>query len=116
MPFYRWEEIKEERLSEKASRKIITGLNMQACLYRLKPGSEAKPHSHGSEQLVFVIKGGLKFRVGDEERVVSEGEVVYIPPGVEHRAEVLGEETLSLSIFSPIRRDFIEGTDTYLRG
>jgi quercetin dioxygenase-like cupin family protein len=46
--------------------------------------------------------------------VVRKGEVLHIPSNVPHRAVAL-EDTLDLDIFSPIRPDWLDGTDHYLR-
>ena len=44
--------------------------------------------------------------------VVGAGEVMQIPGGIAHEVAVL-EDTLVLDIFSPVRQDWIDGTDTY---
>jgi len=49
-----------------------------------------------------------------EEITVREGEVLHIPSWVEHQAEAL-DDTLTLDIFSPIRHDWLNGTDDYFR-
>jgi quercetin dioxygenase-like cupin family protein len=46
-------------------------------------------HSHPHEQVTLVVSGRLRFRVGAEWREVGPMEVVHIPGGVEHEAEVL---------------------------
>jgi quercetin dioxygenase-like cupin family protein len=46
---------------------------------------------------------------------VRAGEVLCIPPDVPHEALAL-EDTVDLDVFNPPRRDWIEGTDAYLRG
>ena len=43
---------------------------------------------------------------------VREGEVLHIPSWVEHQAEAL-DDTFELDLFSPIRHDWLDGTDTY---
>ena len=45
---------------------------------------------------------------------VREGEVLLIPSWVEHQVEAL-DDTLTLDIFSPIRHDWLNGTDDYFR-
>ncbi len=52
--------------------------------------------------------------IGDpaEEVTVKAGEFVVIPPNVPHKAEAL-EYTVDIDIFSPIRQDWLDGTDTY---
>ncbi|MBV9771098.1 MAG: hypothetical protein JOZ32_16110, partial [Bryobacterales bacterium] len=45
---------------------------------------------------------------------VRKGEVLRIPSNVPHRAVAL-EDTFDLDIFSPIRKDWLEKDDAYLR-
>ena len=48
----------------------------------------------------------------EEEVTVRPGNFVVIPPNVPHRALAL-EDTVDMDIFSPIRQDWLDGTDTY---
>ena len=43
------------------------------------------------------------------------GEVLTIPPHLPHSAEAL-EDTLDVDIFNPPREDWLDGSDSYLRG
>ena len=70
-------------------------------------------HNHESEQMTYVLQGALKFLIGGEEITVREGEVLHIPSWVEHQAEAL-DDTFELDLFSPIRQDWLDHTDTYL--
>ena len=54
----------------------------------------------------------LKFLIAGEEITVREGEVLHIPSWVEHQAEAL-DDTFELDLFSPIRQDWLDHTDTY---
>ena len=114
MSFYRWEDIPEERLTDLLSRKLVVGKNEMLGLVTLKKGAVVVAHKHESEQITFVLKGALKFRVEGREIVVREGELLHLPSDMEHSATAL-EDTLDLDIFSPIRRDWLEGSDNYLR-
>ena len=71
-------------------------------------------HRHESEQITYILKGALKFELQGVEVVVREGELLHIPSNVPHRAVAL-EDTLDLDIFSPIRTDWLEKDDAYLR-
>ncbi len=42
------------------------------------------------------------------------GEVLVTPPNVPHRVLAL-EDTLAVDVFSPIRQDWLDGTDDYFR-
>ena len=96
------------------SRKIVTGEREMLAQIYLKRGCLVPMHSHESEQMTYVLQGALKFLIGGEEITVREGEVLHIPSWVEHQAEAL-EDTFELDVFSPIRQDWLDHTDDYLR-
>jgi quercetin dioxygenase-like cupin family protein len=108
---HRWDEIALEKVTEMLSRKIVAGQREMLVQVYLKRGCLVPMHVHASEQMIYVLQGALKCLVGGEELTVREGEVLHIPPGVEHQAEAL-EDTFELDIFSPIRRDWLEGADS----
>jgi quercetin dioxygenase-like cupin family protein len=114
MSLYRWSEVPEERLTEKLSRKIISGKNEMLAQVFLKKGCVVAPHKHESEQMTFILKGLLELTLPDRKVRVGEGEVLVIPPNMEHGAVAL-EDTVDLDVFSPIRIDWLTGQDKYLR-
>ena len=111
---HRWDEIALEKVTEMLSRKIVTGEREMLAQVYLKRGCLVPMHSHESEQMTYVLQGALKFLVGGEEITLREGEVLHIPSRVPHQAEAL-EDTFELDIFTPIRKDWLDHTDDYLR-
>src|ERR1700692_554409 len=111
---HRWDEIALEKVTEMLSRKIVTGERGMLAQVYLKRGCVVPMHSHESEQMTYILQGALKFLVDGDEITVREGEVLHIPSWLEHQAEAL-DDTFSLDVFSPIRRDWLEHTDDYLR-
>jgi quercetin dioxygenase-like cupin family protein len=111
---HRWDEIALEKVTEVISRKIVTGERAMLSQIYLKRGALVPMHKHESEQLTYVMQGALRFLVGGEEAIVREGEVLVIPTWVEHQVEAL-DDTLTLDLFSPIRQDWLNGTDDYFR-
>jgi quercetin dioxygenase-like cupin family protein len=109
---HRWDEIALEKVTEVISRKIVTGEREMLSQIYLKRGALVPMHKHESEQFTYVMQGALRFLVDGEEAIVREGEVLVIPSWVEHQAEAL-DDTLTLDIFSPIRHDWLNGTDDY---
>ena len=77
-------------------------------------GGVVPTHQHESEQLTYILEGALKLLVEGKEVVVRKGEVLLIPSNVPHSAVAM-EDTVDLDIFSPIRMDWLTGTDDYLR-
>ncbi len=109
-----WEAVPLEAMSDVISRKIFTGEKAMVAQVFLKKDAVVPLHSHESEQITYILKGALKFELQDREVVVHEGEILHIPSWVPHRAIAL-EDTLDLDIFSPIRKDWLDKDDAYLR-
>ena len=91
---------------------IVTGDREMVAQVYLKKGALVPMHSHDSEQMTYILQGAMKFLVGGEEITLREGEVLHIPSWVEHQAEAL-DDTFELDVFSPIRQDWLDHTDTY---
>ena len=109
---HRWDEIALEKVTELVSRKIVWGEREMIAQVYLKRGCLVPMHAHDSEQMTYILQGALRFLIGGEEITVREGEVLHIPPRVEHQAEAL-EDTFELDVFSPIRQDWLDHTDDY---
>ena len=113
MPFSRWADIIKDveagpTLPAGMSRQAITLGDVMLALHEAFPNLKCKPHSHPSAQITYMLKGKLRMRIGDEERVISPGEFGYVPPNVEHSIESLDEYVLGLDIFCPPRPDIVQ--------
>ncbi|MFY9556896.1 MAG: cupin domain-containing protein [Blastocatellia bacterium] len=114
MELFKWDEMPEEHVHELFTRRFISGDQMTMARIFLKKGCLVPTHNHESEQLTTVFTGALKFLIEGREVVVRGGETLLIPAFVPHSAEAL-EDTHEVDVFSPVRTDWIEGTDHYLR-
>ena len=115
--FYRWDEMPREELTDTFARRLITGDKVMLAHVYLKKGAIVPRHSHHNEQITYILEGGLRFWIGEDESQVVDvmaGEVLHIPSLVQHKAEAL-EDTLDVDIFSPPRQDWLDKTDEYLR-
>ena len=111
---FTWSEVPKDNVTPTIARQIVTGVSAMAGLITLQKGSYVPKHSHESEQLTYVFEGALRFLIEGREILVSAGEILVIPAWVEHEATAM-ELTVELDIFSPIRKDWLEGTDTYFQ-
>lgn len=114
----RWNEMPQERLNDKLERRYVNGEHITLAQFHLAKGCLVPTHSHPNEQLSNVLSGCLRFRMGAEGRDVVDvrgGEVLLIPPGLPHSAEAL-EDSVVADAFSPVRADWNEKRDAYLRG
>ncbi|HEV2389286.1 MAG TPA: cupin domain-containing protein [Nitrososphaerales archaeon] len=109
-----WDDVKEEKLNEKITRKLAVGQNEMIGRLRLAKGAVVPPHKHLSEQITLVMSGVLRFTIGGKDLVVRAGEVLVIPPNVVHSAVAL-EDTDDFDSFSPLRIDWLTGDDAYLK-
>ena len=115
--FYRWDDMPKEKVNETFDHRLVTGDRIMLAHVYLKKGSIVPRHSHENEQITYILEGGLRFWIGDDESQVIDvlpGEVLHIPSHVPHKAEAL-EDTLDVDIFSPPRQDWLDKTDAYLR-
>jgi quercetin dioxygenase-like cupin family protein len=110
----RWDEIKEEKLNDKITRKLAVGQNEMIGRLQLAKGATVPPHKHLAEQITMVMSGALKFTIGGKDIEVRAGDVLVIPPNVVHSAIAL-EDTDDIDSFSPLRVDWLTGDDAYLK-
>lgn len=114
MRHFRWSNIPQEQLNDKLSRKYISGEQITLAQLFLQKGCLVPQHSHTSEQVSFIVTGCLRFLIEGEEIIVRSSELLQIPSNARHSAEAL-EDTLVYDVFSPVRQDWMEGDDGYLR-
>ena len=115
--YYRWEDLPREALKPDLARRLISTERMMLAQVYLEKGCIVPMHSHENEQLTYILEGKLRFWLGENESEVVDvaaGEVLYLPSWLPHKAEAL-EATLDVDIFSPPRKDWLEGSDAYLR-
>lgn len=69
------------------------GVNLTVCAARiaaiyetfLQPGQSIQPHYHpDAEELYYLISGYGIMHIGEEQREVAPGDVIYIPPEKNH--------------------------------
>lgn len=114
MKTYRWNDMAAEQLNPLTARKAIHGSTITIGRFELKKGCIVPEHSHVNEQISTIDSGCLKFVFSGEEVFVRAGETLVIPPNVPHSAEAM-EDTTATDVFAPLRQDWINGDDAYLR-
>jgi mannose-6-phosphate isomerase-like protein (cupin superfamily)/GNAT superfamily N-acetyltransferase len=74
-------------------------------------GGRQIPHNHPEVQVYVIVAGRGRMLVGEEQKEVSAGELVYVPSGVMHGIENIGEDTLSYISAANPAFDYIEAYD-----
>jgi len=75
---------------------------------RFAPDAVAPAHHHDEQQIAIVLAGELTFTVGGETRVMHAGDVVVIPPNVEHGGVAGPQGCDALDVFTPPRAGIVQ--------
>lgn len=70
-------------------------------LYVLPAGDSDPQQPHGEGEVYYVVSGRGWIRVGEEDRPLQTGSVVYVAAQVEHRFHTIEEELQVLVFFAP---------------
>jgi quercetin dioxygenase-like cupin family protein len=114
MKHHKLDEVPEEQVTDLFARRFFTGERITMAFLTIGKGMVVPQHHHESEQFSYCISGALKFKIGGEELILRANEMVEIPSNVPHQAEAI-EDFTGIDVFSPIRADWLDGTDDYLR-
>ena len=115
--FYRWSEVSLESVTPKMDRKLISCDRVMLAKVFLKKDYLVPRHQHEEEQVTYILEGGLRFWIGEDESEVLDviaDEVLHIPSNVPHKALALTDSVV-VDVFSPPRQDWLNKSDAYLR-
>lgn len=85
----------------KAYHEFISVPDLSGGLYVLEAGAIDGQSPHGEDELYVVMSGRAAVRVGDEDRPVAPGSVVFVGAGVEHRFHSITERLVLMVVFGP---------------
>ena len=114
MGHYRWADVPNEQITSTIARRFVTGDSVTVGRFELKQGGIVPSHAHANEQISIVLSGALRFTIDGQDTIVRAGELMQIPGNAAHQVEVL-EDTIVVDVFSPVRQDWIDTTDTYFK-
>ncbi len=112
-----WNNILVEQVNPKMKRQFIYGEKIMIAKMEFEDGFTVPWHSHENEQITEVIEGVLRFWFDDKEENpidLSAGDAIVIPGNRRHKALMIGK-VIETDTFAPPRKDWIDGSDNYLR-
>jgi quercetin dioxygenase-like cupin family protein len=96
-----------EILDENCKRKIMAFTQeLMIVKVHFKKGGIGAIHQHIHTQASYVESGVFEVMIGNEKKVLKQGDVFLIPPSVDHGVVAL-EEGILVDSFTPMRADFI---------
>lgn len=82
---------------------VIQGRHLTGNVGMVSESTNALHTQPKHDEVLVVIDGGVRFRVGDEVEIVHNGDLVFIPQGTVHGPELEDGQTFSaLSVFAPL--------------
>jgi len=111
---YDWSQVPAEQLNPHITRKAIHTDAMTIARLHIKKGGVVPEHKHVHEQVAHVEKGALQFTVAGAEQVLRAGQSLVLASMVPHGVVAL-EDTDVIDTFTPVRDDWKNGDDAYLR-
>lgn len=95
------------------SRKAVYGDALTVAKIEVMKGEVTLPHSHDTEEMIYVLKGSWLFHLPDGDAIIGDNQMLCISAGVEHSSEVL-EDTIAIDISSNTRPEWRSGQDRIL--
>lgn len=102
-------ETKWETIGDGITRQILgyDGHIMMVKIKAEKSGPVGVEHAHYHPQVTFVSSGKFEFTIGNEKKVVTAGDGMYMEPDVRHSCICI-EPGVIVDCFSPMREDFLK--------
>jgi mannose-6-phosphate isomerase-like protein (cupin superfamily) len=74
---------------------------LSAGVYVLPAGGADPQSPHQEDEMYYVVRGRARMRTGSEDQAVSEGSIIFVAAGTEHRFYEVAEELMVLVFFAP---------------
>ncbi len=101
-------EVKESGAIRTKIRRLISkddgAPNFSMRIFEIEPEGRTPLHSHPREHEVFILEGECKVVLGEDEKIVGPGYVIYVPPNLKHTFINAGDKVLKFICVVPHRR------------
>jgi len=87
-----------------AYHQFLNAGSLSAGLYVLPAGAEDVQEPHAEDEVYYVLAGRANLRVGNDDRAVGPGSLVFVGAAQSHRFHTITEELSLLVFFAPEHR------------
>lgn len=95
--------LEQRRESDQLFLEFLNVGTLSAGIYELDAGTADPQRPHTEAEIYYVLDGRGQIRVGDEDRTLGPGSIVFVEAGIEHRFHSILERLTLLVIFAPAR-------------
>ena len=89
-----WDPARDGALTETSLRIKLEQLGYSVSRYIYPPGTCFPDHTHSVDKIDAVLSGRLRITTHEGVADLCAGDAIYVPRGVMHSAEVIGQETV----------------------
>jgi mannose-6-phosphate isomerase-like protein (cupin superfamily) len=86
------EQKSEAKRPGKLYRLMVKSHKMEAIIAELEPHTESRWFQHDGEEMHLVLQGEMEYTVGEKSYILSEGDILWHPSTLKHRARNIGNE------------------------
>jgi mannose-6-phosphate isomerase-like protein (cupin superfamily) len=79
----------------------VDSLGVYAGWIFLSPGTVVPEHQHDGDEVLFVVCGGARFRVNEQETALRQGASLRVPKGTRHAAIAGPEGMVAVQMYRP---------------
>lgn len=94
MKLERWDAQRDGPLTESALWQKLETLGYEVDRYEYPPGTRFPSHSHPVDKADAILSGSFKVTMGGRSVVLEAGDILFVPRGTPHSAEVVGDEAV----------------------
>src|SRR5262249_45046244 len=87
--------------SQKSYLEFLRIPSMSLGIYELPAGATDPQQPHNEDEVYYVLKGRGRIRVGEADRPVEAGDIVFVAARIEHRFHCITEDLSLLVFFAP---------------
>lgn len=96
-----------ENLNEGVRRQILSfDDHIMLVKVEFQIGAEGYLHTHPHRQCTYVASGVFEFTIGEETKLVKQGDALYMESDMVHGVKCL-EAGILIDAFTPVREDFL---------
>ena len=85
---------------------LVHSAAMMLVRHQMRNGWRGAAHRHPHEQMVYVISGRIRVRIGNTWHEAAAGDNFIVASNTEHEAEA-AEDSVVLDVFTPAREDYM---------
>jgi mannose-6-phosphate isomerase-like protein (cupin superfamily) len=101
--------IRERERSNRAYLEFLRTASLSAGIYELRSGANDPQQPHAEDEVYYVIGGNAFIKVGEEDRKVQPGSIIFVKANVEHRFHTITEDLTALVFFAPAEYSLAPG-------